>query len=203
MKIFLRSLLVLFVCVSAAHAQNTPPTAPRAFTMPDSLGANVAVGDSATATSGATDYDFLVGIWQFTFQSRRPNGTFTPTFNGHWFVERKKVSPTSALIVDHWRADDPNSPYDAGTWTYRWFNPTSKRWEMRATDGRSGWFTGAMWNDGADRVLIEHYSPTFMVRYRYFAIEPNKFMWRADLSNDNGKTWLLDGWTMIAKRVAQ
>lgn len=44
-----------------------------------------------------------------------------------------------------------------------------------------------MWSAGADRVLIEWYG-TMLVRFRYFAITPDHFLWRADATFDRGKT---------------
>ena len=38
---------------------------------------------------------------------------------------------------------------------------------------------------------------------RYFAIGPDRFLWRADLSTDGGRTWLLDAWAMEATRFAK
>ena len=41
------------------------------------------------------------------------------------------------------------------------------------------------------------------MRVRYFAIETNRFFWRADHSNDNGKTWLRDFGVMEATRISR
>jgi hypothetical protein len=41
------------------------------------------------------------------------------------------------------------------------------------------------------------------MRIRYFAIEANHFLWRGDRTTDGGKTWLLDAWTMEARRIAK
>jgi len=42
-----------------------------------------------------------------------------------------------------------------------------------------------------------------LVRFRYFAIKENSFLWRADATWDNGKTWLLDYWTMEVSRISR
>ena len=42
-----------------------------------------------------------------------------------------------------------------------------------------------------------------LVRFRYFAIQPNKFLWRADATFDRGKTWITDYWTMEAHRISR
>ena len=64
------------------------------------------------------------------------------------------------------------------------------------------WQAGLMWSAGADRLLIEWYGP-MLVRFKYFAIEPDKFLWRADATFDRGKTWVRDYWTMEAQRISR
>ena len=198
----LRFALLLSLIASPAWAQNQS-SVPRAITLPDTMGANFSIADSATATSAPTDYDFLVGVWHFEFQSRRQNGTFSPPFDGLWFFEKKNTGGNGVLIEDHWRPNDPSQTYEAGTWTYRAYNPQRKLWEMQGINTYVGaWQPGLMWSDGDSRVLIERYGP-MLVRFRYFAIQPDHFLWRADASWDNGKTWLRDWWTMEAGRISR
>jgi hypothetical protein len=200
-----RFYLVALISVLAAvpaFAQNQGPV-PRAIRLPDTLGANFAVTDTLTGKSEATDYDFLVGTWNFTFQARRRDGSFTQPFTGHWVFTRKQTGGRGVLIEDHWRPDDPASTWEAGTWTYRAYNPERKLWEMQGINTNVGaWQPGLMWSAGTDRVLIEWYGP-MLVRFRYFAIEPDKFLWRADATFDRGTTWIRDYWTMEAHRISR
>ena len=183
----------LFVA-SVAHAQG------RAIQLPDTLGANFAIADTATRVGAATDYDALLGFWHFRFQTRRPNGVFDPPFPGHWSFEKK---PGGLLIEDRWRGDDPSSPMGEGTYTYRSFDPERKLWRMLGTHSKWGEFAlGLTWSDASNRYAIQHYGPAIM-RIRYFAIGPDHFFWRADRSTDGGRTWLLDAWTMEAMRFAK
>lgn len=195
------SVLLTLLVVARGSAQGTGA---RVVPLPDTLGANVNVADSLTATSQPGDYDFLLGTWVFTFQGRNPqDGSFTTPFTGHWVVSKKETGGQGTLIEDHWRPDNAGATWDAGTWTYRAFNPQKKRWEMEGINTSNGaWQPGAMWSDGNDRVLIEWYG-TMLVRFRYFAIEKDKFLWRADASIDHGKSWIRDYWTMEAHRVAR
>ena len=196
------ALALLILAGSAASAQNTP-SVPRAIPMPDTMGANFPVTDSLSGKSGPTDYDFLVGTWTFTFQGRSNDGKFTPPFTGHWVASSKETGGQGVLIEDHWRPDDPGSTWAAGTWTYRAWNPTRKLWEMEGiSTSRGAWQAGTMWSDGNDRVLIEWYG-TMLVRFRYFAIAKDRFLWRADATFDRGKTWIRDYWTMEAHRIAR
>lgn len=199
-----RCLAVLLALFGAADAlAQGQQSVPRAIPLPDTLGANFAVTDSLTGTSGPADYDFLVGTWSFTFQARRRDGSFTPAFTGHWVFTKKETGGEGVLIEDHWRPDNPKSTWDAGTWTYRAYNPERQLWEMRGVNTNVGsWQPGLMWSAGNDRPLIEWYG-SMLVRFRYFAIEPDKFLWRADATFDRGKTWIRDYWTMEAHRVSR
>ena len=194
--------LISALTTSVASAQNQE-SVPRAIPLPDTVGANFAVTDTLTGKSGPADYDFLIGTWRFTFQARRRDGSFAPPFTGHWVFTRKQTGDQGALIEDHWRPDDASSTWDAGTWTYRVYNPARKIWEMQGVDTNSGaWQPGLMWTAGGDRLLIEWYGP-MLVRFRYFAIEPDKFLWRADATFDRGMTWVRDYWTMEVRRVSR
>ena len=195
-------LVLLFAATVTAGAQ-TPTPGSRVIGMPDTMGANFPVSDSLTGTSAATDYDFLVGMWTFTFQGRNSDGKFGQPFTGHWLVTSKQTGGQGVMIEDHWRDDDPSATWEAGTWTYRVWNPARRHWEMEGINIAHGvWQPGTMWSDGNDRVLIEWYG-TMLVRFRYFAIDKNKFLWRADATNDGGKTWIRDYWTMEAHRIAR
>jgi hypothetical protein len=194
--------LLSLVTAAPAAAQGQGPV-PRAIRLPDTLGANFPVTDTLTGTSGPADFDFLLGTWRFTFQARRQDGAFTLPFTGHWVFSRKETGGQGVLIEDHWRPDDPSSTWEAGTWTYRAYNPERKLWEMEGINTNSGaWQPGLMWSDGADRVLVEWYG-SMLVRFRYFAVEPDRFLWRADATFDRGTTWILDYWTMEAHRLSR
>jgi len=64
------------------------------------------------------------------------------------------------------------------------------------------WQPGLMWTAGDSRLLTEWYG-SMLVRFRYFAIQPDSFLWRADATFDRGRTWILDHWTMQAHRVSR
>lgn len=196
------ALIVLIVTAAPVFAQ-VPQSAPRAILLPDTMGANFAVADTLTGTSGPTDYDFLIGTWRFTFQARRRDGSFTPAFTGHWVFTKKQTGGQGVLLEDHWRPDDATSTWDAGTWTYRAYNPERKIWEMRGVNTNAGaWQPGLMWTARDSRLLTEWYGP-MLVRFRYFGIQPDKFLWRADATFDRGKTWVRDYWTMEVHRISR
>lgn len=203
----MRALLALGVIVAAAiaagaQAPATPPAAvSRQIGLPDTSGASFDVADSARAKGAPGDWDFLVGMWQFRFQSRRNGALWNPAFSGHWTASRKRSA--NAMVEDHWRSDNPTTTMDDGTWTYRVYNPRRKLWEMQGVDSGSGaWQPGLCWSDADNRYVVQHYGRTIM-RIRYFDIRDDSFSWRADASGDGGRTWTLDVWTMTATRIGR
>ena len=200
-----RSYLAAFISIATAAPAfaQSQGSVPRAIAMPDTMGANFSVADTLTGKSAPTDYDFLIGTWRFTFQPRRRDGSFVPTFTGHWVFTKKQTGGQGVLIEDHFRPDDATSTWDAGTWTYRAWNPNRKLWEMQGINTNNGaWQPGLMWSAGADRVLTEWYGP-MLARFRYFAIQPDQFLWRADATFDRGTTWIRDYWTMEVHRISR
>jgi hypothetical protein len=188
-------LLAAALVPPAASAQSR-----REIPLPDTLGANFAIADSATKSGTPKDYDALLGAWEFHFQVRKPDGSFFPAFRGHWSFEKK---PGDMLIEDRWRPDDPSQPAGAGTYTYRSFDPEQKIWRMLGTVSYGGEFAlGLTWSDGSNRYAVQRYGDAIM-RIRYLAIEPDTFLWRADRSEDGGKTWLRDAWSMQATRIGR
>jgi len=200
MRHLMLSATVIALVTSAASAQ-APATVTRQVTLPDTLGANFSIADSSRGTATPNDFDFLVGVWQFRFQQHNGNGTWNQPFSGHWFAERKR-NP-NGFVEDHFRADNRTATYDVGTWTYRIFNPQRKLWEMQGVGSETGsWQPGLCWADADNRYVIQHYGSTLM-RIRYFAITDSSFLWRADQSEDGGKTWQPDHWIMSARRIAK
>lgn len=172
----------------------------REIPLPDTLGANFAIADSTKMAGTLADYDTLLGTWEFRFQSRRSDGGFWPSFTGHWTFEKK---PGGGLIEDRWRPDNPGSPMAQSLYTYRTFDPKRKIWQMIGSSSNGGEIQpGLTWSDATSRFAIQRAGGQ-LTRIRYLSIEPNSFLWRSDVSNDGGKTWLLDAGTMIARRIAK
>ena len=172
----------------------------RAIDLPDTLGARVDVTDSLKSLATGSDYDALVGMWEFTFQGRQPNGSFGIPFKGHWTFEKKG---DGGIIEDHWRPDNPTTPMQSSLYTYRVFDPEEKVWRIVGANSHGGGLIpGRTWADADGRSGIEWYG-NVLVRFRYFAITPTHFLWRQDQSRDGGKTWILDTGMMEARRIGK
>jgi hypothetical protein len=181
----------------ALHAQS------RVVPLPDTLGANFSIADSARRVGTPEDYDAVLGVWHFTFQQRRPDGGYGAPFTGHWTFRKRPGS--RAVIEDQWRRDNADSPFESGTLTYRAYNPTRKLWEIQGTSTNNDhpWLPGVGWSDRSNRYLVQHYGGGWIMRFRYLAIESNRFLWRADMTEDGGATWTRDWWVMEVTRVGR
>lgn len=186
----------------------------RIIPLPDTLGANFNIADTATARGSATDFDFLDGTWHFRFQWRNPDGTFGEGFTGHWY-SGKKVSEhyqqnghdaQMVLVEDQWRPDDQLSSSASGTYTWRLFSSQRPLWAIQGVgirDGATGeWNPGWAWGDATNRYLVQH-NGSRIARIRYFNITQDGFLWRADISQDGGRTWMRDAWSMQASRIGR
>jgi hypothetical protein len=194
----LLALILALTCFSGpARAQA------RVVPLPDTLGANFPIADSARVNGTATDYDTLLGAWHFTFQQRRPDGTYGSPVTGHWTFRR--IPGARPLIADHWRADDPATPFEAGILTYRAFNPQRRRWEVQgnSTNEPEQWQPGIGWSDAGHRYLVQYLAGSIIMRFSYLNIERDRFLWRADRSTDGGATWINDWWVMEVRRVGR
>ncbi|HWC72374.1 MAG TPA: hypothetical protein VG454_00455, partial [Gemmatimonadales bacterium] len=82
---------VLSILVAAPAFPQSQQSVPRAIPLPDTLGANFSVTDTLTGSSAPSDYDILVGTWNFTFQARNRDGSFTAPFTGHLVFTKKET----------------------------------------------------------------------------------------------------------------
>ncbi len=174
--------------------------AEREIPLPDTLGANFVLADSAKAMGTLADYDALLGTWEFRFQPRKPDGTYWAPFTGHWTFEKV---PGGGLIEDRWRPDDPELPMAQSLHTYRTFDPVRRVWQMIGSNAKGGAVQpGLTWSDATSRYAIQR-NGRQLSRIRYQAITPDRFLWRSDVSHDGGVTWLLDAGMMEARRIGK
>jgi hypothetical protein len=181
---------MIMLCVAARRvaAQDVP--------LPDTLGANF---DITTPGTGGPDlFDYLVGEWDFRFQTREDGGRLTPARRGHWKTWK---SHDGLMVEDEWAVEPPPGQPRRLTVTYRAYNPQRRLWEiMGIVPGVGRFEPGLAWGSGSDRYLIQHYGD-FTTRIKYYQITPNHFLWRADGSSDGGRTWSRDIWLMEATRT--
>jgi len=169
----------------------------------DTLGANFR--HDSVGTSTPTDFDFLDGKWNIRFQSRKSKTEFNPAVAGTWSAQR---THDGLVIEDEFSLINPNDGSRSLTLTYRVYNKARKTWEIVGTSAKNGspWAPGVFFSDGRDRFVLQTYGTgekALITRIRYYAVTPDHFLWRADGSNDGGKTWTKDFWKIEANRARE
>ena len=197
----MRSITFLLAIIAGAFAQAGAqlPDVPT----PDTLGANFRFDSVGTSTP--TDFDFLDGKWNIRFQSRKSATEFNPAVAGTWSAHR---THDGLVIEDEFSLINAKDGSRSLTLTYRSYNKQRKTWEIAGANVKQGtpWAPGTSWSDGRDRFVVQWYGTgekALITRIRYYAITPDHFLWRADGSNDGGKTWTRDFWKIEANRAAR
>jgi hypothetical protein len=191
------SLLVISVAVLSANSASAQQRVE--VTRADTLGANFDATKVGTGTP--SDFDFLIGTWNYRFQSRKQDNPseYLPARPGIWTGAK---THDGFMMEDEFRTLNQNGTRGL-TLTYRVFDPDKKIWNIQGIGVRRAvWTPGVAWSDGQNRYLVQDYPELGVkMRIKYYAITRDHFLWRADGSPDGGKTWVKDFWLIEATRV--
>ena len=132
----------------------------------------------------------MVGTWNCTTKSLRPDGTF---------VEGKALWK-GYFILDGWAIQDDWTSLDAagkpqfhGT-NIRSFNAELGKWECRwLPTGSLEWKHFLSWKDGETMVMEgegRDQRGAFVDRNTFSNIGKDRWSWKKDRSYDGGKTWI-------------
>ncbi len=151
----------------------------------------------ASYAAHKSDFDYLLGDWEFTSESRDYG-----KFGGRWSAMRLETGQ----ILDEYRVLGDKGETFYVTSTIRAYNAAAERWELIGMEDGGGLQDFAT----AQRVNSEmHIEQQFgvatgkpiMLRIRYYNIQPDRFSWSADRSNDGGQTWIKDFQRIEARRI--
>ena len=126
----------------------------------------------------ANQFDFWLGNW---------NLTYNDTMHASNQITKELES---CVIHEHFK--DPATKYFGESWSV--YNPKTKKWQQTWVDSQGGYIvlTG-IFEKGAMTLFTE---PTIdatgkKIQYRmlFTNISAEKFDWKWDLTNDEGKTW--------------
>lgn len=143
------------------------------------------------------DFDYLLGDWEFTAESKRWG-----KFHGRWSAVRLNHGE----VLDEYRILGNNDDTTYVTTTIRAYNAVLDQWELIGMDRGGGLRdVGTAHSVGQEMQLEQTFgamsdTPTKM-RVRYFNIAPDHFSWVGDRSVDGGKTWIKDFQRIEARRV--
>jgi hypothetical protein len=109
-------------------------------------------------------------------------------------------------ILDEFRIVGDNDETYYVTTTLRAYNAARDRWELVGMDGAGGLQDVGTGHRKGDEVHIEQNfgvaaGNVSTLRIRYFNIQKDRFSWKADRSNDGGKTWITGDQTIEARRI--
>ena len=143
------------------------------------------------------DFDYLLGDWEFT--------TISKTYGkgrGYWSALRL----ATGQILDEFRIVGDNDETYYVTTTVRAYNAARDRWELVGMNNGGGLQdVGTGRRVGAEVRIEQNFGVASQnvstLRIRYFNIEPDRFSWKADRSNDGGKTWIADDQQIEARRI--
>src|SRR5437588_4756619 len=143
------------------------------------------------------DFDYLLGDWEFTGTNQQYG-----KFHGYWSAARLD----DGEIFDEYRITGDHGETYYVTRTIRAYNARLNQWELVSTEKGGGLQNlGTGHRDGAEMRIEQRFgsgSPTpSLWQIRYYEIQPTRFSWTGDRSNDDGKTWVKGFQQIEAKRI--
>ncbi|MBC8165905.1 MAG: hypothetical protein H7Y20_08540 [Bryobacteraceae bacterium] len=178
------------ICVAQAIAASLLSAQPLAKRTPDQL--------KASYEAHKSDFDYLLGDWEFTSESQEYG-----KFGGRWSAVRLDTGQ----ILDEYRVLGENSQTLFATSTIRAFNAATDRWELIGmTSGGGLQDFGTARRVGSEIQIEQKFQVAegkqIMLRIKYYNIEPSRFSWTADRSNDSGQNWIAGFQRIEARRIA-
>ena len=151
-----------------------------------------------------TDFDFLEGKWEIVYNNSLPG--IPPNMPGSW-IARKETD--GRVLYDEFRLLGPNRETVFLCGTFRVFDHVRQKWDMRYV-GLTGpgegerrvatWAELTAWREGST-IRVDQRAGENLLRITYSDIAKDSFRWKADVSNDGGKTWKSEQIRIEAKRA--
>ncbi len=144
------------------------------------------------------DSDDQLGDWECTAVNR--NGGF----RGLWSAVRL---PETGQIMAEFRIVSNTGETLFVLTSLRAYNAISDQWELVSVDDRGTGLQnlGTGHRDGPEFRIEQQFglgtAISWISRIRYYNIQPNRFSWNSDRSEDGGKTWIKDFQQIEAHRI--
>ncbi|MGZ3863339.1 MAG: hypothetical protein ACXVPF_09035 [Bacteroidia bacterium] len=137
----------------------------------------------------AAQFDFWLGDWNLTYND-----------TAHAFNSITKEMGT-CVIHEHFK--DPKAKYFGESWSV--YNQKTKKWQQTWVDDQGAYIalTGVFENNKMTlytEPTIDAAGKRTQYRMLYHNITPEKFDWKWELTNDDGKTWKAN-WEIHYTRV--
>jgi hypothetical protein len=153
---------------------------------------------SARIDAHKSDFDYLLGDWQFTATNKQYG-----TIGGVWSAVRVGDGP---IVLDEYRITGDKGETYYVTRCLRAYNPTTDQWDLTSTEPDNGLQNvGTGKREGGEMHITQQFGTgtphAATLRIRYYNIGPDHFSWTADRTTDGGKTWTKDFQQIEAKRI--
>jgi hypothetical protein len=163
-------------------------------------------GNVAAKPASATDFDFLEGKWDVVYNNSAPG--IPPNIPGTW---AGKKEADGRVLADEFRLLAPSGETMYLCTTYRVFDYVRQAWDIRflgltipgPVEGErriAQWAELTAWREGST-IRVDQRNGDNLLRITYSDISRDHFRWKADASNDGGKTWKADQIRIDAKRA--
>jgi tetratricopeptide (TPR) repeat protein len=160
----------------------------------------------AKKPASATDFDFLEGKWEIVYNNSLPG--IPPNIPGRWLAGKQT---DGRVLYDEFRLFGSNRETVFLCATFRVFDHVHQKWDMRYVgltipgpgEGErrvANWAELTAWREGST-IRVDQRSGENLLRITYSDIAKDSFRWKADVSNDGGKTWKADQIRIEAKRA--
>jgi len=151
------------------------------------------------------DFDFLEGVWEFTETFSQPTASGRTSATGRWTA---RTIGDGRVLEDEFRVFGPDGETTYLALTFRAWDAVAGQWTFRLVETGSGaWSEGTARRVGGE-IHLEQRGPVRpdgsrrRLRIRYYDIRADRFSWTADLSPDDGVTWIPGAIRIEARRVA-
>jgi hypothetical protein len=143
------------------------------------------------------DFDYLVGEWQFTADSKEHG-----KYGGYWTA----VKLAEGQLLDEFRVTGEKGETYYVTTSLRNYNKFADRWELIGADAGTGMQDFGTARRVGDEIHIEQRfgvasGESAIMKIRYYNIANDRFSWAADRSTDGGKTWVKNHMQIEARRI--
>jgi hypothetical protein len=156
----------------------------------DALGADGPAADRA----GKMDlYGWLIGAWALDV-TRYPEGGEPQRRKGEWHfgwvLEGRAIQDVWIVPPRGARHGDTAANRNSYGCTLRIYDPAIDAWQIQWTDPVAQNFCSMIGRkEGTDIVQLGRDAAGHAIRWRFLDITPDAFLWRGEISRDDGATW--------------
>jgi hypothetical protein len=157
------------------------------------LEALAAPGESADCGSKMDLYAWLIGSWDLDVREPGENGAVRRRpgeWHFGWVLEGRAIQDVWIVPPRGARSADAAKNVEYYGTTLRVFDPALGAWRIRWSDPVSGIHLSQIGRKDGDGILQEgKLEDGRLIRWSFRDITPSSFLWRSEISPDDGATW--------------